>query len=145
MEAQMKINGERVRALREEKSWSQEHLATAAGLSPRTVQRVESEGMGAAETRLALAAALEVPVSALMPEASVVGGPRSLSIPAGAWLGWGTGATCAIGAVAFNYFSGNIDAEGAARSLGVIAGLLGATMGLMCALSGAFRNRGSAA
>jgi transcriptional regulator with XRE-family HTH domain len=67
MEAQMKINGEAVRALREQKSWSQEHLANASGLSVRTVQRVELEGIASAETRLALAAALWVPVADLMP------------------------------------------------------------------------------
>jgi transcriptional regulator with XRE-family HTH domain len=39
MDAQMKINGEMVRALREEKSWSQEHLADAAGLSARVPTR----------------------------------------------------------------------------------------------------------
>ena len=66
MEMQMKINGERVRALREQKSWSQEHLAEASGLSVRTVQRVEVEGIASAETRLALAAALDVPVAELM-------------------------------------------------------------------------------
>ena|SRR5688572_19258179 len=66
MEAQMKINGEAVRALREQKSWSQEHLASASGLSVRTVQRVEIEGIASAETRLALAAALDVPVAELM-------------------------------------------------------------------------------
>ena len=67
MEAQMKINGEAVRALRERKSWSQEHLANASGLSVRTVQRVEVEGIASAETRLALAAALDVPVADLIP------------------------------------------------------------------------------
>ena len=67
MEAQMKINGEAVRALRERKSWSQEHLASAAGLSVRTVQRVEVDNIASAETRLALAAALDVPVAELMP------------------------------------------------------------------------------
>jgi transcriptional regulator with XRE-family HTH domain len=67
MEAQMKINGEAVRALREQKSWSQEHLASASGLSVRTVQRVEMENVASAETRLALAAALDVPVAVLMP------------------------------------------------------------------------------
>ena len=51
MEAQMKINGEAVRALREQKSWSQEHLANASGLSVRTVQRVEMENVASAETR----------------------------------------------------------------------------------------------
>ncbi len=67
MEAQMKINGAAVRALREQKSWSQEHLASAAGLSVRTVQRVEVENIASAETRLALAAALGIPVADLMP------------------------------------------------------------------------------
>jgi transcriptional regulator with XRE-family HTH domain len=66
MEAQMKINGEAVRALREQKSWSQEHLANASGLSVRTVQRAELENAGSAETRLALAAALDVPVADLI-------------------------------------------------------------------------------
>ena len=66
MEAQMNINGEAVRALRERKSWSQEHLASASGLSVRTVQRVEMENAASPETRLALAAALDVPVAVLM-------------------------------------------------------------------------------
>jgi transcriptional regulator with XRE-family HTH domain len=67
MESQMKINGEAVRTLRERKSWSQEHLANASGLSVRTVQRVEVEHIASAETRLALAAALDVPVAELVP------------------------------------------------------------------------------
>jgi transcriptional regulator with XRE-family HTH domain len=67
METQMQINGTAVRALREQKSWSQEHLASAAGVSVRTVQRVETENIASAETRLALAAALDVPVAVLIP------------------------------------------------------------------------------
>src|SRR5690625_15079 len=67
MDTQMKIDASALRSLREKKSWSQEHLATAAGLSTRTVQRVEAEGAGSAETRLALAGALDVPVSELAP------------------------------------------------------------------------------
>jgi transcriptional regulator with XRE-family HTH domain len=63
----MSINGAAVRSLRERKSWSQEHLADASGLSVRTIQRVEIEGIASAETRLALAAALDVPVGELMP------------------------------------------------------------------------------
>jgi hypothetical protein len=52
--------------LREQKSWSQEHLASASGLSVRTVQRVEIESVASAERRLSLAAALDVPVADLM-------------------------------------------------------------------------------
>ena len=36
MDTQMKIDAAVVKALREEKSWSQEHLASASGLSART-------------------------------------------------------------------------------------------------------------
>ena len=46
MDTQMKIDAAVVKALREEKSWAQEHLASASGLSARTVQRVEAEGLG---------------------------------------------------------------------------------------------------
>ena len=80
MEAQMKVNGELVRTLRERKSWSQEHLADAAGLSVRTVQRVEVDNIASAETRLALAAALGVPVGELIP------GPPEASARAGSGL-----------------------------------------------------------
>ena len=80
MEAQMKINGEAVRALREQKSWSQEHLASASGLSVRTVQRVEIDGVASAETRLALAAALDVPVWVGGGVSDTRGRPRRLAI-----------------------------------------------------------------
>ena len=57
--------GGRVRELRAERSWSQEHLAGAAGLSLRTVQRVESGYACANDTLLALAAAFAVPAAEL--------------------------------------------------------------------------------
>jgi DNA-binding XRE family transcriptional regulator len=57
--------GDIVRALREKRSWTQAHLAEAAGLSLRTVQRLEAEHRGAPETLLALAAALDADVAAL--------------------------------------------------------------------------------
>lgn len=57
----------RIRELREKKAWTQEQLAAAARISPRTVQRAE-EGVMAAETRSAIAGALDVPVEALAAE-----------------------------------------------------------------------------
>jgi len=54
----MKIDANRIRTLREARGWSQEHLAAVAGLSPRTVQRLEAEGKASHESRMAVAAAL---------------------------------------------------------------------------------------
>ena len=56
----MEINAERVIALRKKSSWSQDELATAAGLNLRTVQRVENSGTASMQTLKAIAAALEV-------------------------------------------------------------------------------------
>ncbi len=61
----MKIDPAIVRRLREQRAWSQEQLAEIAGVSVRTVQRVETGGSGSLDTRMALAAALEVAPAAL--------------------------------------------------------------------------------
>jgi uncharacterized glyoxalase superfamily protein PhnB/DNA-binding XRE family transcriptional regulator len=58
--------GDKIRSLRERKAWTQEHLADAAAISPRTVQRAE-EGVMSAETKSAIAGALDVPVESLAP------------------------------------------------------------------------------
>ncbi|HFF9488750.1 helix-turn-helix domain-containing protein [Serratia bockelmannii] len=55
----------RIRPLRLEKGWSQEQLATIAGLSTRTVQRIENGEQASLETLTAIAAALGVQVSNL--------------------------------------------------------------------------------
>ena len=56
----MEIDPNEVRRLRESRAWSQEHLAGVAGLSVRTVQRVERGDGASLETRMALASAFEV-------------------------------------------------------------------------------------
>ena len=54
-----------IRALREHRAWTQEHLAAAAGVDARTIQRAE-QGRGiSAETLLAVASALEASVDLL--------------------------------------------------------------------------------
>jgi DNA-binding XRE family transcriptional regulator len=52
----MQIDSKRIRAEREQRAWSQDHLAEAAGLALRTVQRVEANGAASYETAKALAA-----------------------------------------------------------------------------------------
>ena len=67
----MKVDPDTIRKLREERAWSQEHLAALTGLSLRTVQRVESEANASAETRMALATAFEVDLQQLQPSRPV--------------------------------------------------------------------------
>ncbi|WP_225589228.1 helix-turn-helix transcriptional regulator [Pseudoxanthomonas sp. PXM01] len=76
----MKLNAERIRTLREQRAWSQEHLATVAGVSTRTLQRIEAGAAASKETCLALAAALEVAIGELAGDAppdGVGGGPAT--------------------------------------------------------------------
>ncbi|MEQ9264352.1 MAG: helix-turn-helix transcriptional regulator [Balneolaceae bacterium] len=54
-----------IRELRMEKSWSQSLLAKAAGLSLRTIQRIETNGKAAPETLLAVAGAFDIDVEKL--------------------------------------------------------------------------------
>lgn len=54
----MKINKVSVVALRNSQNWTQEDLAAAAGVSVRTIQRVETMGTGSQETSKALAVLL---------------------------------------------------------------------------------------
>lgn len=59
------INKELIKTLRKQKNWSQDELATAAGLSYRTIQRIESAGNCSLESKKALASALEVDLDEL--------------------------------------------------------------------------------
>ena len=63
--------GDRLKGFREQRSWSQAHLAEAAGVNIRTVQRIESGEPCSYETTLALAAALDIEVSRLQPDQRV--------------------------------------------------------------------------
>jgi transcriptional regulator with XRE-family HTH domain len=69
MEESMTTPPEVVRRLRESRAWSQQHLADVAGVSLRTIQRLETNGSASAETKMAVAAAFDVPVETLIPKA----------------------------------------------------------------------------
>lgn len=66
---QIHADGAQVRRRRDERGWSQEHLAAAAGISLRTVQRIERGEKAARESVMALAAAFGVDVAALTVDA----------------------------------------------------------------------------
>jgi transcriptional regulator with XRE-family HTH domain len=54
-----------MKALRQERKWSQEQLADFSGLSLRTIQRIESSNKAGYESLRALASAFEIEISAL--------------------------------------------------------------------------------
>ena len=65
--------GERIKARREQAGWTQEGLATASGLSLRTIQRFESNnGSPSPESLQALAAVFGCDVSAIPAAVSVL-------------------------------------------------------------------------
>jgi transcriptional regulator with XRE-family HTH domain len=61
----MKVDSKRIRAERERRAWSQEHLATVSGLGLRTIQRIEKTGAASFESARALASVFEVDVASL--------------------------------------------------------------------------------
>ncbi|EME70479.1 hypothetical protein H261_08353 [Paramagnetospirillum caucaseum] len=61
----MTDTAETIRELRLQRAWSQEQLADIAGISARTVQRLEQGQPAALETLKALAAAFDVPLDHL--------------------------------------------------------------------------------
>ncbi|WP_242111331.1 helix-turn-helix domain-containing protein [Luteimonas aquatica] len=65
----MNVDTALIKRLREERAWSQEHLAMVSGLSARTIQRLEAEGKASHESRLALAAAFGIEPARLVAEA----------------------------------------------------------------------------
>lgn len=82
MTMDMKLNAERIRTLREQRAWSQEHLATVAWLSTRTLQRIEAGAAASQETCLALAAALDVGVEELTGDARKSANPPTATADA---------------------------------------------------------------
>lgn len=57
---EMNVNYQLIKELRLKKSWSQEKLAEKAGLSLRTIQRIETDGVASLHSRAAVSAALEI-------------------------------------------------------------------------------------
>ena len=66
---QFDTDAAKIRRWREERHWSQEHLADLAGIGLRTVQRIEKGEQASGETLKALAAAFNVDVMALTVDA----------------------------------------------------------------------------
>ena len=130
MEMFMKIDVDKVKTLREERSWSQDHLATVAGVSLRTIQRIESEGSASLETRMALASAFGVLAADLLPK-------QAARAPISLWhrLGIAGGASGAVVGLLFGW-SGALARMPIGQDAGVTYGVMGALTGITFAFVG---------
>ena len=66
----VQVDSDLIRSEPEKRAWSQEHLAGAAGIGVRTIQRIEATGVASYESVRAMSAALEIPVNTLRREGS---------------------------------------------------------------------------
>ena len=71
MSNEVKLNTSKILTLRSNKCWSQEELASASGLSVRTIQRVEKSGIASLETTKALSSVFGVSPLELQSNGSV--------------------------------------------------------------------------
>jgi DNA-binding XRE family transcriptional regulator len=132
MESQMNIDAAVVKTIREQKAWSQEQLASVAGISLRTVQRVEAEGVASAETRMALASALGVSAQRLF---CIDPAPRPQSVGSRigmvcGWLGWALGGLFSLVGAHGAGLSG-AEAGVTCGAIGLFLGLTGASLGVL--------------
>lgn len=56
----MEINNQKIKQLRSDRNWTQQHLADACDISLRTVQRIEKFGNASTESVMSLCAVFEI-------------------------------------------------------------------------------------
>jgi transcriptional regulator with XRE-family HTH domain len=97
---EVRVDSNRIRSERENRGWSQGHLASVAGLSLRTIQRIEKTGSASFESVTALASVLSVDVADLRANESEPPRQRalrlSLELPMRLALAVVSGVLCAL-------------------------------------------------
>ena len=130
------INSEALKCFRREKSWSQEKLANAAGLSLRTIQRVENTGIASLETKLALSSTLNVSIEQLSSSAftSSFSNPREYQARYG-YFGAGLGLLFAYSGIVSGVLSSNVSYGDAGVWLGAVGAFVGLSFGFIGVLA----------
>ena len=134
------INSDLVKALRKKRSWSQDQLATAAGLSLRTVQRIEKEGICSLESSQALAAVFELSAETIQIDSSKLAG--DVAVRRGQKFGMAgntAGFIFAYTGITYSLASGNISGSESGIWYGSVALFCGLTYVGIALLSEYFR------
>ena len=138
MEMDIMIDKNRVRILRNQWAWSQDHLASLSGLSLRTIQRIENDGTCSLESKKALAAVFNIKPSDMDVQVAAI---DYLAVSRrGRMFGFAgaiAGLICAYIGLTFSLMSGQITSADA----GVYYGVVGALCGISCAIIGLLSNK----
>lgn len=83
----MQLNKETLKREREKRAWSQSHLAEVAGLSLRTVQRIERTGSASLDSAKAIASAFDKQVDQMCMPLPISGSRKLAQVPLFAAVG----------------------------------------------------------
>jgi len=78
----MRLKDNVIAQARTRQEWTQEHLTLVAGVSTRTIQRVEASGIASADTAQALCAVLDLSFAEIGNNPQVKNAVIVLSVPA---------------------------------------------------------------
>jgi DNA-binding XRE family transcriptional regulator len=132
------ISVDLIKKLRNQRSWSQDQLASIAGLSLRTVQRIENEGNASLESSKALASAFEIVVNDLKIDAAeVAADDANRKGRKYGFIGVAVGMVSAYTGITYSFMNGEISGFEA----GVSYGGIGAACGICCAAIGVLSNK----
>ncbi len=136
------INVDFIKKLRKQRSWSQEQLGSIAGLSLRTVQRIEKEGNASPESAKAIASALEINVSQLMVDEAEAHAIKNIQRGRNfGFMGIFLGMVGAYTGISYSWIIGGMSAFEAGISFGVVAALCGVSAALVGMLCGKLLNK----
>ena len=141
MEIDIMIDKNRIRKIRNQRAWSQDHLASVSGLSLRTIQRIENDGSCSVESKKALAAVFNIKPSDL--DIHVDAMQNLAASKRGRIFGFAgatAGLVCAYIGITLSLMSGQITSAEA----GFYYAAVGAFCGACCGVIGALSNKRNA-
>ena len=118
-------DADKIKRWREERLWSQEHVSEMAGISLRTLQRLEGGEQVSNDSLKALAAAFNVDVSALLIDLKQQAEQKRAGLRLSFWIVLASAAFCVILFAAISFIDGSGTYTMLVPTIWVIVGALG--------------------
>lgn len=125
-----------IKELRNGRSWTQDQLAAVAGLSLRTIQRIEKEGVCSLESRQALASVFEIDTCTLQLDSEgEVRDKHMRRVRLYSFLANTLGILCSFLGISYSLINGGLSGEEAGlyyAGVGLFGGLFYVGLALLC-------------